>query len=882
MYSYQILGDWILRSSIALISILLLSSVVTAGTQDNNRADEGISEFFSSFIGGDDDDRSNSCEIDPDGNIVVLGSTKSTNFPGVTDIIGDDIDRSTKNLFVSIIDPSGTTMLQNIIIGGSGEEEPWDMVIDEAGDVIITGATSSPDFPVTNDAFDGSFSGGTDVFLCRLSGDPLILEYSTYIGGSANDTARCIELDGEGCLILSGDTDSTDFPTSDGAMSTDNSGTYDGFITVFDPVNKTLAYSTYLGASGYDQIFAARIGPSSDIYLLGITNSEDFPVSDRPLQDSFQGGDTDLFVSRIKSDPWTLVYSTYVGGNHYDQAHDIVIPPIGEPIFIGTTYSMDFPNISRDLQEYRGSDIVLFQLDLNGEALERSVFIDGYANDVASKGAVDRFGDVYLLGWSSSQGLWTSSDAVQRNLTGEDDGLLVRFDGETLEPEYATYLGGSEDDYFTDVVVDGDRHAYVVGLSSSSDFPTTRNSFQERFGYGEFDGFVARLTTYTDVTHPEAVAGEDVTVDQHWTVQFDAIGSSDDTRIVNWNWSFVYDGASVDLTGETVSFLFDNAGKYLVSLNVSDAAGNWGLDMVNVTVLDITAPEARAGQDRDVDQNDVVTLDASASSDNVGIMNWTWTIEFEGIVTTLFGMIVQHTLDEVGVYTVHLNVTDAVGNHDSDQCSITAIDTEEPIADAGLDLMVDQHEAFTLDGTGSSDNVGIVNWTWTVQIQGGEERAFTETAVFTIEDAGSYMVTLTVTDAEGNQATDSLAVTVADVTEPIADAGDDRVTELDERVVLDGSGSTDNLGIVQWLWEFEYDGGTVTLEGAEVGHVFRVPGRYTVSLTVTDDAGNSATDTVVVEVEEEGLVASPFFWGIVIAAIVVVVLVLWWVRQRGN
>ncbi len=171
-------------------------------------------------------------------------------------------------------------------------------------------------------------------------------------------------------------------------------------------------------------------------------------------------------------------------------------------------------------------------------------------------------------------------------------------------------------------------------------------------------------------------------------------------------------------------------------------------------------------------------------------------------------------------------------------------ETIPPKADAGIDKTVSIDERFTLNGSDSTDNIGIVNYTWT----GDNNTYYGEEITLSFSETKKYIFTLNVTDAAGNYDTDTVNITVMDMTDPTADAGEDKTVDEDTVVTFDGSGSSDNVDIVDYTW---------TIEGSEyygitVDHTFTQPGEYTVELNVTDEAGNTDTDTIIITVEKAG------------------------------
>ncbi len=207
-------------------------------------------------------------------------------------------------------------------------------------------------------------------------------------------------------------------------------------------------------------------------------------------------------------------------------------------------------------------------------------------------------------------------------------------------------------------------------------------------------------------------------------------------------------------------------------------------------------------------------------------------------------------LDYITQYRVTVTATDG-NDMTRNWYTFTTISTDQnpPEANAGSDKTVEVDEEVTFDGSGSSDDVGIVSFEWTFD---GEETRTGETVQYTFSSPGVYNATLNVTDGGGNYDTDSITVRVEDTTAPQADAGDDKTVEVDEEVTFEGDGSTDNVGIVNYTWTFEYEGTTKVLHGSTASFTFEEPGNYTVTLEVTDEGGNTAQDTFQVNVEKAG------------------------------
>ncbi|MDI6916343.1 MAG: NosD domain-containing protein, partial [Thermoplasmatales archaeon] len=182
-----------------------------------------------------------------------------------------------------------------------------------------------------------------------------------------------------------------------------------------------------------------------------------------------------------------------------------------------------------------------------------------------------------------------------------------------------------------------------------------------------------------DITPPVANPGSDRVVDEDEEILLSASLSSDNVGIVNYTWSFIDQGAEIFLYGEIVSYAFTQPGVYVVTLSVSDLAGNWNVTTINITVRDVTKPTANAGNDLVVNEDVEVELNASLAWDNVGIANYNWSFVDQEVDIFLEGKIVQYTFAQPGCYAITLNVSDTSGNWAVDILNITVKDITQPI-----------------------------------------------------------------------------------------------------------------------------------------------------------------------------------------------------------
>jgi len=268
-----------------------------------------------------------------------------------------------------------------------------------------------------------------------------------------------------------------------------------------------------------------------------------------------------------------------------------------------------------------------------------------------------------------------------------------------------------------------------------------------------------------------------------------------------------------------------------------------------VTVNDAEKPLVVAGPNKTIDQGGNIELNGSGSSDNIGIVNYTWNL-FDLVPHEMDGISVNYTFHNAGVFNVTLKANDSAGNQGVDTVVITVNDITDPQADAGLDIAVDQGENITFIGNGSSDNVGIHNYTWTFN-DSGVKALYGASPNYSFSEAGVFLITLNVTDAAGNWDTDIFNMTVNDITDPVAEAGKDIFIYKGELGSFDGSGSIDNVGIVNYTWYFMYNGSNITLSGRLVNYRFHLNGSFNVWLRVKDGSGNIGSDNLTVTVRNK-------------------------------
>ena len=354
--------------------------------------------------------------------------------------------------------------------------------------------------------------------------DPIIyptLSYSTYLGGSNSDIGNGIAVDGSGNAYVTGQTDSSNFPTQTPYQGA-NAGQIDAFITKLDAAGTTLFYSTYLGGSSYDFGRDIAVDGSGNAYVTGQTYSSNFPT-ETPYQ-AANAGQNDAFVTKLDAAGTGPSYSTYLGGSSYDYSYGIAVDGLGNAYVTGGTFSTNFPTKTPYQVANAGqTDAFVTKLDAAGTTLSYSTYLGGSGSDEGFGIGVDGSGNAYVTGRTSSTNFPTQSPYQGAN-AGQFDAFVTKLDAAGTGPSYSTYLGGSSYDYSYGIAVDGSGNAYVTGNSSSTDFPT-KNPYQGA-NAGRSDAFVTKLDAVGTTLFYSTYLGGSTGYDISSAIAVDASGNA--------------------------------------------------------------------------------------------------------------------------------------------------------------------------------------------------------------------------------------------------------------------------------------------------------------------------------------------------------------------
>jgi hypothetical protein len=389
---------------------------------------------FSTFIGGSDDEQCLGLCVGNNGISYIYGLSTSTDFPITTGAYNSNLGANL-TATVTKLNSTGTALIFSTFVDQVSHNGFELITLDDSDNIIIAGSTISTSFPIVSGAFQTTHYGGLDGFVTKLNSSGSYLINSTYFGGSSDDSPSSIKIHSDGSVYLCGQTNSTNFPVTSGAIQTAKNLSDDAFILRFNSNFSSLIFSTYLsgndgGTNDYDDANQIDIDASGNVFVTGGTANKSFPVTSGAYQTSFTNVDA-IFITKINSSGTSILYSTFFT-----------------------------PNCA-----------------------------SSYMKAIAIK--VDRNGDVISAGYINGSCLPVTAGVYQSSSRGDFDCIIYKFNSTLSSLIFATYLGGSGYEYFRDLVIDPSNNIILTGTTASNDFPLTGGCRLK----GDKDCFVSKLNS---------------------------------------------------------------------------------------------------------------------------------------------------------------------------------------------------------------------------------------------------------------------------------------------------------------------------------------------------------------------------------------------------
>ncbi len=454
--------------------------------------------MWATYLGGSNNDLAFAIALDRVGNTLVTGETSSIDFPttGMSTLAGGGSD-----VFVTKLDSTGHFLIYSVYIGGSGLEGGRALAVDVSGNTYLAGFTDSADFPTTAGAVQPGPGGNLDGFVVKLDATGAIA-YATYLGGAEADVALGIAVDPDGRAHVAGGTRSGDFPIVNALQGTPGGGTCgvapdtfpcrDAFVARLNPRGTELEYSSFLGGSSDDAANGIALDGSRRAYLTGFTTSADFPTTAGSVQPGPRGG-LDAFVARVDANG-SLGWATYLGGSGSDAASSIAVDRAGRPHVVGSTASSNFP--ATDGDAFSGStEGFAAKLDAAGTSIDwsrRTTFPEAVPTGIA----LDARDEVYLVANDPTCTAFAPTFppvCIELHV----DVVVERLASARGQSVFVDSFGGRGDLFdgqdIGEAIVVRNGFVWVAGHTVAHNFPTTPGAFQATHRGGTFDAFVLQL-----------------------------------------------------------------------------------------------------------------------------------------------------------------------------------------------------------------------------------------------------------------------------------------------------------------------------------------------------------------------------------------------------
>ena len=504
---------------------------------------------FSTFLGGSDLDCTKDLTTDSMGHPIITGVTVSWDFPTTVGTYKSNSSITSWDVFVAMMSTDGKDLLRSGFVGGSSNDEPRSIAIDDTGCVYVTGSTESEDFPTTGGAFCRTrpFSDPfeyDDVFVFKLEADWTALNYSTYIHGYERDWAWGIDVDASGCAYITGDTHSKDYPLTSGSFAdkwiTGVTVYSDVFVTKLSSDGSSISYSTLIGAgTGRNGGRDIKVLADGNVIVTGSTR-DDFPTTEGAFCTTVSPyNNDDIFVLKLNGDATALEFSTTIGGGYSEWPARLCLDETGSIFVTGYTQSEDYPTTEDSYCQtipYSTDTphVFISRLDSNATTLLASTYVGGSDADFPHDICLDGQGGLIITGDTLSYDYpLTEGNSSAALRTGA---FITQLDGDLTAVEYSRMIGGVTYDRGTAIVMDGSGAAYVTCDTHFSDFPVTAGAYDMTWNGGS-DGVLIRLE---DFIVPQF--GEDGTPREAFTGDLFnfSIGIMDNSRVTSANVTYWY------------------------------------------------------------------------------------------------------------------------------------------------------------------------------------------------------------------------------------------------------------------------------------------------------------------------------------------------------
>jgi hypothetical protein len=329
--------------------------------------------------------------------------------------------------------------------------------------------------------------------------DDTPLLWSTLVGGSSDDLGRAIALDEADNPVLTGCTESHDFPDRPGLYTKSRDASADVYVLKLNATASAIQWITFLYGSEGEVASCVALDGSGHPVIAGHTQSVDFPTTPG-VYGRFPRGGLDLFAARLDAATGLLAWSSYLGGSELDRCGGLALDALGNPFLTGSTQSPDFPLMGPvDPDSQDSEEAFVAKLSADGTSLLWSTYLGGGGSDSGQGLALDALGNAVIVGWTGSLDFPTTAGAFDTSYNGyHSDVFVAKLDTLNHTVLWGTYLGGYDLEEGYAVALDPAGNPVLTGQTSSPDFPVTPEAYSLLYNGGQSDAFVAKLSVGGD------------------------------------------------------------------------------------------------------------------------------------------------------------------------------------------------------------------------------------------------------------------------------------------------------------------------------------------------------------------------------------------------
>ena len=833
---------------------------------------------FSTYSGSTADNWGFTATFNLSGNLYGAGIVFSSGYPTTTGAFQTSFAGASTDVGITKYTSDGTNQLYATYLGGSSTDVPHSMIVDGQDRLIVYGTTGSSDFPISEDAYDNSFNGGSfvsintlqynsgsDIFITKFnsSGDELI--GSTFVGGTGNDGLNLsnnllynygdemrgeVFIDEVNQIYVASSTRSSDFPTTGGSISQSLAGKQDGCAFKMASDLKGMYWSTYIGGSLVEAAYSIKVTENDEAIICGGTSSSDFPTTAGVIKPTY-GGLIDGYILNLNNSNGSLNHASYMGTASYDQSYFVEVDEFGDIYVLGQTKG-SYP-VSPDVYSNPNSAQFIHKIsyDLQTDILS-TVFGDESRSTIdisPTAFLVDNCENVYVSGWGgevnnegNTFGLPISGDAYQSTTNGSDFYFIV-LEKDFNSLRYATYFGGSS----TFEHVDGGTsrfdkkgviyQAVCAGCGGSSDFPTTPGVWSTTNGSTNCNLGTIKMDVGFSGVFAAGTAEPNALGCAPFEVSFQSFSNG-----VYFAWNFG-DGSPVG-NAENPEHVYVNEGIYEVMFIAIDSSLCLIADTAYIQIIVLEPRSISSSFDYDITCDDLSVTLINTGTSGVEYVEYNWDM---GDGTIYDGEVVIHVYDQPGTYNIVLTVTDLA-------CQIDSIATQEitilptivsdfSVLDADFNILQNNLGCAPFE-LNFQNNSGGTEFIWDFGNGSPPQSDFEPAVVFV--DPGIYEITLIVNDPLSCNLSDTSSI-VIEVFETNYLLADFSYTGncTDSLFVFTNTG-TSGLSADSYFWDFG-DGSTTTIENPI--HPYTNSGVYQVTLFVNDTGFCSIPDTTSMAVQ---------------------------------